>query len=44
MSIPYTITTSEPVNQQIYRFLRREIVTCIIPPGSLLSEKEVSCR
>ncbi|AUX94040.1 GntR family transcriptional regulator [Mixta gaviniae] len=44
MSIPYTITTSEPVNQQIYRFLRREIVACVIPPGSLLSEKEVSCR
>ncbi|QHM71620.1 GntR family transcriptional regulator [Mixta intestinalis] len=44
MSIPYIITTSEPVNQQIYRFLRRDIVTCVIPPGSLLSEKEVSSR
>ncbi|WP_158783570.1 GntR family transcriptional regulator [Pantoea sp. BAV 3049] len=44
MSIAYTITTSEPVNQQIYRFLRQDIVTCAIPPGSLLSEKEVSAR
>ncbi|MGP6488020.1 GntR family transcriptional regulator [Duffyella gerundensis] len=44
MSIAYTITASEPVNQQIYRYLRQEIVTCIIPPGSLLSEKEVSAR
>jgi DNA-binding GntR family transcriptional regulator len=44
MSIPYTITASEPVNQQIYRFLRQDIVTCVIHPGSLLSEKEVSSR
>lgn len=40
----YTITTSEPVNQQIYRFLRQDIVTCAIAPGSLLSEKDVSAR
>lgn len=44
MSMTYTITASEPVNQQIYRFLRQDIVTCAIPPGSLLSEKEVSSR
>ena len=44
MSMSYTITASEPVNQQIYRFLRQDIVTCVIHPGSLLSEKEVSCR
>ncbi|GLR10823.1 GntR family transcriptional regulator [Mixta theicola] len=44
MSITYTITANEPVNQQIYRFLRQDIVTCVIPPGSLLSEKEVSSR
>lgn len=44
MSTVYTLTTSEPVNQQIYRFLRHEIVTCAIPPGSLLSEKDVSSR
>lgn len=44
MTIAYTITTSEPVNQQIYRYLRKDIVTCVIQPGSLLSEKEVSAR
>jgi len=44
MSIAYTITTSEPVNQQIYSYLRKDIVTCVIQPGSLLSEKEVSAR
>jgi len=44
MSTVYTITSGEPVNQQIYRFLRHEIVACIIPPGSLLSEKDVSVR
>lgn len=44
MSIAYTITTSEPVNQQIYRYLRKDIVTCVTHPGSLLSEKEVSAR
>lgn len=44
MSIAYTITANEPVNQQIYRFLRQDIVTCVIHPGSLLSEKEVSSR
>lgn len=44
MSTTYTITATEPVNQQIYRFLRQDIVTCAIHPGSLLSEKEVSTR
>ena len=44
MSTAYTITTSEPVNQQIYRYLRKDIVTCVIHPGSLLSEKDVSAR
>lgn len=44
MSIAYTITAHEPVNQQIYRYLRQDIVTCVIHPGSLLSEKEVSVR
>ncbi len=33
-----------PVNQQIYRILRRDIVHCLIPPGTPLSEKEVSVR
>lgn len=44
MSTAYIITASEPVNQQIYRFLRQDIVTCVISPGALLSEKEVSAR
>lgn len=44
MSTAYIITTSEPVNQQIYRYLRKDIVTCVIHPGSLLSEKEVSAH
>lgn len=33
-----------PANQQIYRILRQDIVHCEIPPGTLLSEKEVSLR
>ncbi|WP_270804133.1 GntR family transcriptional regulator, partial [Aeromonas sp. Y307-3] len=33
-----------PVNQQIYRYLRKDIVECTIPPGTLLSEKEISTR
>lgn len=44
MSISYAITAGEPVNQQICRFLRHDIVTCAIPPGSLLSEKEIALR
>lgn len=44
MPTAYTITANEPVNQQIYRFLRQDIVTCAISPGALLSEKEVSAR
>lgn len=38
------LTANEPVNQQIYRFLRQDIVTCTISPGELLSEKEISAR
>lgn len=33
-----------PVNQQIYRTLRQDIVTCAIAPGAFLSEKEISTR
>lgn len=33
-----------PVNQQIYRVLRASIVECSIPPGTLLSEKEISSQ
>jgi DNA-binding GntR family transcriptional regulator len=32
------------VNQQIYHFLRKDIVDCKIPPGTFLSEKEISIR
>ncbi|MBJ7221998.1 MULTISPECIES: GntR family transcriptional regulator [unclassified Brenneria] len=39
-----TINNSEPVNQQIYRVLRKDIVECNISPGKLLSEKEISTR
>ncbi|MFP1495836.1 GntR family transcriptional regulator [Escherichia coli] len=35
---------TQPVNQQIYRILRRDIVHCLIAPGTPLSEKEVSVR
>ncbi|MEA9391274.1 GntR family transcriptional regulator [Acerihabitans sp. TG2] len=44
MPTAYTLTASEPVNQQIYRLLRQDIVTCEIAPGTLLSEKEISIR
>lgn len=40
----FQISNSEPVNQQIYRVLRKDIVECVIPPGTLLSEKEISVR
>ncbi|MCX8638700.1 GntR family transcriptional regulator [Gilliamella sp. B3172] len=36
------LNISEPVNQQIYRTLRRAIITCQVLPGVLLSEKEIS--
>ncbi|WP_262241841.1 GntR family transcriptional regulator [Serratia liquefaciens] len=44
MSETYSLTNNLPVNQQIYRFLRKDIVDCTIPPGTLLSEKEISTR
>ncbi|WP_213990345.1 GntR family transcriptional regulator [Sodalis sp. dw_96] len=40
--IPFN--NNEPVNQQIYRLLRKDIVECVIPPGKLLSEKETATR
>ncbi|GAA3905429.1 DNA-binding transcriptional regulator rspR [Gibbsiella dentisursi] len=40
----YNLTNNVPVNQQIYQFLRKDIVECTIPPGTLLSEKEISTR
>lgn len=43
--LPSTLLNpTQPVNQQIYRILRRDIVRCLIPPGTPLSEKEVSMR
>ena len=44
MSVGYTFNSHEPVNQQIYRKLRQEIVCCQIAPGILLSEKEIAVR
>ena len=44
MSENYSLTNTLPVNQQIYRFLRQDIVDCTIAPGTLLSEKEISSR
>lgn len=38
------LNPTQPVNQQIYSILRRDIVHCLIPPGTPLSEKEVSVR
>ncbi|MCL6351877.1 GntR family transcriptional regulator [Pectobacterium polaris] len=44
MDISFQINNNEPINQQIYRVLRKDIVECNIPPGKLLSEKEISVR
>lgn len=44
MIVETQLNPTQPVNQQIYRILRRDIVHCLIPPGTPLSEKEVSIR
>ncbi|TKI02804.1 GntR family transcriptional regulator [Martelella alba] len=44
MDTLFPFNTNEPVNQQIYRLLRKDIVECHIPPGKLLSEKEIAAR
>ncbi|WP_300001902.1 GntR family transcriptional regulator [uncultured Cedecea sp.] len=44
MDISFQLNHTEPVNQQIYRILRKDIVECTIPPGKLLSEKEIALR
>lgn len=44
METSFQINSNEPVNQQIYRIPRKDIVECAIPPGKLLSEKEISTR
>lgn len=41
-SLPFN--NIEPVNQQIYRLLRKDIVECAIAPGKLLSEKDIAAR
>lgn len=38
------LNTSEPVNQQIYKILRRAIITCRILPSVSLSEKEIAVQ
>ncbi|WP_213993586.1 FCD domain-containing protein [Sodalis sp. dw_96] len=38
----YDFNNNEPINLQVYRFLRNEIISCSIAPGSLLSVKEIS--
>lgn len=40
----YSLNISQPVNQQIYRILRKAIISCKILPGSSLSEKEISSQ
>jgi len=44
MTFETQLNPTQPVNQQIYRILRRDIVHCLIPPGTPLSEKEISVR
>lgn len=44
MAVETVLNPTQPVNQQIYRILRRDIVQCLIPPGTSLSEKEISVR
>ena len=44
MAAELQLNPTQPVNQQIYRILRHDIVHCLIPPGTPLSEKEVSVR
>ncbi|MBJ3816188.1 GntR family transcriptional regulator [Shimwellia pseudoproteus] len=44
MAVETVLNPTQPVNQQIYRILRHDIVQCLIPPGTSLSEKEISVR
>lgn len=44
MPLSREITPYESVSKQIYRFLRLDIVSCTIHPGSTLSENEISTR
>lgn len=36
--------TREPINQQIYKFLKKAIIECRLQPGDPLSENEVSSK
>ncbi|WP_413742023.1 GntR family transcriptional regulator [Sodalis sp. RH15] len=38
----FDFNNHELINLQVYRFLRNEIISCSIAPGSVLSEKEIS--
>ncbi|MGL5522894.1 MAG: GntR family transcriptional regulator [Aeromonas veronii] len=40
----YELNSSLPVSQQIYQYLRKEIVECMILPSTSLSEKDISSR
>jgi DNA-binding GntR family transcriptional regulator len=44
MEALFDFNNIEPINQQIYRQLRKDIVECCIPPGTLLSEKDIAAR
>ena len=44
MAVETVLNPTQPVNQQIYRILRHDIVQCLIAPGTSLSEKEISVR
>lgn len=44
MAAESQLNPTQPVNQQIYRILRRDIVRCLIPPERHSQKKEVSVR
>ncbi|VCY97676.1 HTH-type transcriptional repressor RspR [Escherichia coli] len=43
MTVETQLNPTQPVNQQIYRILRRDIVHCLIAPHTVVG-KEVSVR
>ncbi len=43
MAAELQLNPTQPVNQQIYRILRHDIVHCLIPPGTPLSRKKCLC-
>lgn len=44
MTVETQLNPTQPVNQQIYRILRRDIVHCLIAPAHRCRKKEVSVR